>query len=247
MKSFITTASVLLLAGLFTVTTEAHISFRYPCPRRGSYAECPPPPAGGWDLVDYNIRSPVATHTAIVNTIPKWPSSFPGTRPTLVAGTTIQSQIDVGAHHLGGSCQWALSYDNATTWVVFQTTLLTCLSNATDGSTFTLPFTLPANTPSGPALLNLFWNNNEGNRELYASTADVVIQGTNGGTFSGLAPLIANYGPSSPFIQEQALANGDYGQAYFAARQPITVTVPKVSSLKRRHWLSRRLSNEDDA
>ncbi|KAF8938293.1 hypothetical protein EDD21DRAFT_352570, partial [Dissophora ornata] len=112
--------------------------------------------------------------------------------------------------------------------------LLTCLADASNGITYTLPFTLPATAPSGPAILNLIWNNNEGNRELYSSCSDIVIQGTNGGSLSGVAPLIANYGPSSPFIQEMALANGNYGQAYFAARTPITVTVPKQTASKRR-------------
>ncbi|GJJ78985.1 hypothetical protein EMPS_11344 [Entomortierella parvispora] len=245
MKSFITTTAIALLAGLFTAATEAHISFRYPCPRRGAYAECPQPDSSDFDLIDYNIRSPVGNHDAIASPIPKWPSSFPGVRPTLVAGQTIPAVMDIGAHHNGGSCQWALSYDNATTWVVFQDFLLNCMVNATNGDPFNLPFTLPASAPSGPAILNLFWNNNEGNRELYSSTADVIIQGTNGGTFSGLSPLIANYGPNTPFIQEQPLANGDYGQALFAARQPVTITVPAVQAQKR-HWLSRRLAPVHD-
>ncbi|KAG0237774.1 hypothetical protein B0O80DRAFT_487266 [Mortierella sp. GBAus27b] len=229
MKSFFAAASV-LLAG-FALVAEAHISFRTPCPRRGPYSECP---QGDWNLIDYNIRSPLGTHGSITNPICKWPSSFPGVRPVYTAGQTVNATMDIGAYHRGGSCQWALSYDNGKTWVVFQDKLLTCMADASNGIQYSLPFTIPASAPSGPAILNLFWNNNEGNRELYSSCADVVIQGTNGGTFSGLAPLIANYGPDSPFIQEQALANGDYGQAYFAARKPITVTVPKQSSSKRR-------------
>ena len=69
------------------------------------------------------------------------------------------------------------------------------MSTASNGNTFTLPFTLPANAPSGNAILNLIWNNNEGNREMYSSCSDVVIQGVNGGSLSGVAPLLANYGP----------------------------------------------------
>ncbi|KAF9139068.1 hypothetical protein BGX21_001019, partial [Mortierella sp. AD011] len=110
----------------------------------------------------------------------------------------------------------------------------TCLGDASNGINYTLPFNLPADAPSGPAILNLIWNNNEGNREIYSSCSDVIIKGTNGGSLSGVEPLIANYGPNTPFIQEAVLANGNYGQAYFAARKPITVTVPAQTSSKRR-------------
>ncbi|KAK3827674.1 MAG: hypothetical protein J3Q66DRAFT_408721 [Benniella sp.] len=229
MKSILAAASILLSG--FALLSEAHISFRYPCPRRGPYAECP---QGPWDQIDYNIRSPVGTHGAINNPICKWSSSFPGVRPVFTAGQTVNANMDIGAYHKGGSCQWALSYDNGQTWVVFQDKLKTCMADASNGVSYTLPFTIPANAPSGPAILNLFWNNNEGNRELYSSCADVVIQGTNGGTLSGVVPLIANYGPNSPLIKELVLSGGDYGQAYFAARKPITITVPRQSSAKRR-------------
>ncbi|KAF9994442.1 hypothetical protein BGZ79_000803, partial [Entomortierella chlamydospora] len=131
-------------------------------------------------------------------------------------------------------CQFTLSYDNGTTWVVFQDIFQTCMGDASNGINYTLPFNLPASAPSGPAILNLIWNNNEGNREIYSSCADVVIDGTNGGSLSGVEPLIANYGPNTPFIQEAVLANGNYGQAYFAARKPVTVTVPAKTSSKRR-------------
>ncbi|KAF9113888.1 hypothetical protein BGX27_000644 [Mortierella sp. AM989] len=239
MKSFIAAATVLLSG--FALLAEAHISFRYPCPRRGPYWECPQPDSGGWNLVDYDIRSPLGTHDRINSPMCKWPSSFSGVRPIFQAGNTFSATIDIGAYHKGGSCQFALSYDNGVTWVVFQDKLKTCLADANNGVSYSLPISIPSGAPSGPAILNMIWNNNEGNREMYSSCADVVIQGTNGGSISGVAPLIANYGPSSPLIKELALSNGDYGQAYFAARKPITVTVPRQSSAERRSL--NRLSN----
>ncbi|KAF9379068.1 hypothetical protein CPB97_009200 [Podila verticillata] len=243
MKSIFASAAVLFSA--LAVMTEAHVSFRFPCPRRGPYWECPQPGPNDWNLVDYDIRSPMGTWGSIVSPICKWPSSFDGTRPTFQAGQTVQAQMDVGAYHLGGSCQWALSYDNGTNWVVFQDFFQNCLANATQGSTFTLPFTIPANAPSGNAIVNWIWNNNEGNRELYSSCSDVVIQGTNGGSLSGVKPLFANYGPNSPFIQEKALANGDWGKAFFDARPSITVTVPKVSKRDLMRRLVNRITNSD--
>ncbi|KAF9981674.1 hypothetical protein BGZ75_006983 [Mortierella antarctica] len=232
MKSFIAIAAV-LLSGC-ALLTEAHISFRQPCPRRGPYWDCPQPGPGEWELVDYDIRSPIGTHDRINNPMCKWPSSFAGTRPVYQAGQTVQATMDIGAYHKGGSCQWTLSYDNGKTWVVFQDLFQTCMSTASNGNTFTLPFTLPANAPSGNAILNLIWNNNEGNREMYSSCSDIVIQGVNGGSLSGVAPLLATSGPSSPLIKEIAVSNGDWGQAHFAARKPITVTAPAVASNKRR-------------
>jgi hypothetical protein len=63
MKSFLATALVLLSG--FALLTDAHISFRYPCPRRASYGECPQPGPGEWELVDYDIRSPIGTYVKL--------------------------------------------------------------------------------------------------------------------------------------------------------------------------------------
>ncbi|KAF9922299.1 hypothetical protein FBU30_007609 [Linnemannia zychae] len=224
MKSLIAVAAIALSS--LALLSEAHISFRYPCPRRAPYAECPQPNDNQWDLVDYDVQSPLGTHDAISDPICKHSSSFAGIRPTFTAGQTVQTKMDVDVNHNGGSCQWALSYDNGQTWVVIQDHFQNCLANAPAGSTFAVPVTIPANAPTGKAILNWIWNNNEGNRELYSSCADVNIQGTNGGSLSGVAPLFANYGPSSPFIPEKAVSGGNWGKQYFDARKPITITVP---------------------
>lgn len=59
MKSIFASAAVLFSA--LAVMTEAHVSFRFPCPRRGPYWECPQPGPNDWNLVDYDIRSPMGT------------------------------------------------------------------------------------------------------------------------------------------------------------------------------------------
>ncbi|GJJ70796.1 hypothetical protein EMPS_03146 [Entomortierella parvispora] len=225
MKSIITTAVVALSS--LVLLTEAHISFRYPCPRLGPYAECPQPNDSQWDLVDYDVQSPLGTHDQITDPICKHSFSFAGVRPVFTAGQTIQAKMDVNVNHNGGSCQWALSYDNGSNWVVIQDQFQNCLASAPADSTYTLPIKIPANAPTGNnVVLNWIWNNNEGNRELYSSCADIVIQGTSGGSLSGVVPLYANYGPSSPYIPEKAVSGGNWGQAYFAARKNITITVP---------------------
>ncbi|KAG9324589.1 hypothetical protein KVV02_005122 [Mortierella alpina] len=226
------TATILALSSL-ALLADAHISFRYPCPRRAPYSECPQPNDNEWQLVDYDVQSPLGTHDHISDPICKHSSSFAGVRPTFKAGDTIPAKMDVDVNHRGGSCQWALSYDNGATWVVIQDHFQDCLANAPAGSTFNLPVKIPANAPTGnKVILNWIWNNNEGNRELYSSCADIVIQGTSGGSLSGVAPLFANYGPSSPYIPEKAVSGGDWGKKYFDARKPITVTVP-AQKLKR--------------
>ncbi|KAF9111346.1 hypothetical protein BGX27_005048 [Mortierella sp. AM989] len=228
---FIATAALLALSSV-ALLADAHISFRYPCPRRAPYFECPQPGGNEWNLVDYDVQSPLGTHNHISDPICKHSSSFAGIRPTFQAGQTVSTKMDVDVNHNGGSCQWALSYDNGSTWVVIQDHFRDCLASAPAGSTYTVPVTIPANAPTGKAILNWIWNNNQGNRELYSSCADVIIHGTNGGSLSGVAPLFANYGPSSPYIPEKATSGGNWGKQFFDARKPITVTVP-AQKLKR--------------
>ncbi|KAF9191211.1 hypothetical protein BGZ51_007662, partial [Haplosporangium sp. Z 767] len=137
------------------------------------------------------------------------------------AGQTINTEYSVGAAHGGGHCQWALSYDDGKTWVVLKTMIRDCLKNA--GQTYSVPVQIPANAPSGKATFMWLWNNAVGNRELYSNCADIEIQGTNGGSLSGVAPLIANYGPNSVYIPEFGNTGND-GAAEFDKRKPVTVT-----------------------
>ncbi|KAF9175047.1 hypothetical protein BGX20_008604 [Mortierella sp. AD010] len=208
---FIATATLLALSSV-ALLADAHISFRYPCPRLGPYSECPQPGDNQWDMVDYDVQSPLGTHDQITDPICKHSASFPGVRPVFQAGQTVSTKMDVDVNHNGGS--------------------------APASSTYTVPLTIPANAPSGPAVLNWIWNNNEGNRELYSSCADVVIQGTNGGSLSGVAPLFANYGPSSPLIPERSTYGGNWGKQYFDARPSITITVP--AQKRKRQFSSRK-------
>ncbi|KAF9971492.1 hypothetical protein BGZ73_005550 [Actinomortierella ambigua] len=220
--------SLLVLAAASTLAalTEAHITFRYPCPRRAAFPECPKPSGShDWNDIDYNARSPIGTHDRQSNPLPKWPDSFAGERPVFTAGLTVNTTYDIGALHKGGSCQWTLSYDGGKTQVVIQDYFRDCLRNAV-GNSHTIPVKIPSSAPSGKALLTWLWNNNEGNRELYASSADVVIKGTNGGSLTGVAPAICNYGPASCYIGEESVSGGNWGEAYFKARPTITVTVP---------------------
>ncbi|KAF9896200.1 hypothetical protein BX616_007934, partial [Lobosporangium transversale] len=82
---------------------------------------------------------------------------------------------------------------------------------------------IPANAPSGKVTFMWLWNNAVGNRELYSNCADIEIKGTNGGSITGVAPLIANYGSSSVYIPE--FSNGPDGREHFDKRKPVTIRV----------------------
>ncbi|KAG0267956.1 hypothetical protein DFQ27_007827 [Actinomortierella ambigua] len=225
MKNF--SLLVVAVASSIALVTEAHVSFRFPCPRRASYNECPQPKSDSdWNLVDYDSISPVGSFNGINDPIPKHPASFPGNRPVFTAGLNVNTTYEVDAPHNGGTCQWTLSYDNGKTQVVIQDWFRNCLRDAKHGRRYTVSVKIPANAPSGPALLTWLWNNNEGSREMYASSADVVIQGSNGGSISGVAPAFCNYGPGSCFIAEEVVAGGNWGEVYFKNRKNITITVP---------------------
>ncbi|KAI8363621.1 hypothetical protein B0O80DRAFT_492747 [Mortierella sp. GBAus27b] len=202
-----------------TMTADAHVGLSKPCGRYHPAAGCPPPPPG--QSVDYNINSPIGTHGS--KGAPLCKHTVPYTqRTTYRAGETINTQYSVGAAHGGGHCQWALSYDNGQTWVVIKTLIRECLRNA--GTTWSYPVEIPAGAPSGKATFMWLWNNAVGNRELYSNCADIEIQGTNGGSISGVEPLIANYGPDSLLIPEFSSGNNDK-RAEFDKRKPITVRV----------------------
>ncbi|KAG0259308.1 hypothetical protein BG011_002729 [Mortierella polycephala] len=222
-----TIATAIAALSTFALLSDAHISFRYPCPRRGPYSECPQPKDNEWQLVDYDVQSPIGTYNNIQDPICKHPSSFDGVRPVFQAGQVVQTKMDVDVNHLGGSCQWALSYDNGSTWVVIQDQFQNCMANAPSSSTYTVNLKIPDDAPTGNnVILNWLWNNNEGNRELYSSCADIKIQGTNGGSISGVKPLYANYGAGSPYIPEKAVSGGNWGKQFFDARPSVTITVP---------------------
>ncbi|KAI7832789.1 hypothetical protein BC939DRAFT_380585, partial [Gamsiella multidivaricata] len=168
----------------------AHVGLLRPCARGSPRAGCPPPSNGQY--IDYDLNSPIGTHDS--QNAPLCKQSIPSAiRTVLTAGQSIQTSYSVGAPHMGGHCQWALSYDGGRTWVVLKTMIRSCLQGISGGQDYSVSVPLPANAPNGKATLMWLWNNAVGNRELYSNCADVEIQGgPNGGQLSGVVPLIAN-------------------------------------------------------
>ncbi|KAF8942060.1 hypothetical protein BGZ47_006921 [Haplosporangium gracile] len=217
---FKTTILAAAMVALSAMTVQAHVGLSYPCGRYQSAAGCPAPPPG--QSIDYDINAPISTSDTI--NAPLCKHTVPYTkRTTFKAGQTIQTKYSVGASHGGGHCQWALSYDNGKTWVVIKTLIRECLVGATGSYTF--PVQIPANAPSGKATFMWLWNNAIGNRELYSNCADIVIKGKNGGQLKGVAPLIANHGPGSPYIGEFPTAAQSDSKELFAKRKAVTITV----------------------
>ncbi|ORZ19988.1 hypothetical protein BCR41DRAFT_404514 [Lobosporangium transversale] len=206
------------LAFLSAMTVQAHIGMKVPCGRYHSAAGCPAPPPG--QSIDYDINSPIGTYDNPARPLCK--HTVPYTKRTVYnAGQTINTAYSVGAAHGGGHCQWALSYDNGQTWVVIKTVIRECFRNA--GNEYSVPVQIPYDAPSGKATFMWLWNNAIGNRELYSNCADIEIKGTNGGSITGVAPLIANYGRSSVYLPE--FSTGPDGREHFDKRKPVTIYV----------------------
>ncbi|CAO3564650.1 unnamed protein product [Mortierella alpina] len=106
-----------------------------------------------------------------------------------------------------------------------------CLKGVNGGQPYSVPVTIPAGAPSGKATFQWIWNNAIGNREMYSNCADIIIKGKAGGSISGVAPLFANYGPSSVLIPEFGGAGNPDGSEHFAKRKRVTITVGKAAGV----------------
>jgi hypothetical protein len=220
-KTLLTKLALILL---FT-TVHAHVGLRTPCGRYQSAPGCPTPPPG--QVVDYNINSPIGTNLRIDFPLCKATVPYPfESRAVYKAGDTIQTAYSIGAPHGGGHCQWALSYDGEKTWVVIKTEIRTCLQITPDMyDSYRIPVKLPIDAPSGNVTFMWLWINAIGDRELYSNCADIWIDGQNGGSVRGVAPLIADYGSSYPTFPEFPTAEFPDSHELFATRKRVTINV----------------------
>lgn len=88
------------------------------------------------------------------------------------AGRNYTFTIQGSAEHNGGSCQASLSYDQGNTFTVIKSYIGNCPIQRE------WEFTLPNDTPTGPALFAWSWFNQVGNREMYMNCASVTIRET---------------------------------------------------------------------
>jgi len=176
-------------------------------------------------VYDYNTNAPISSNG--INTQPLCKHSVPYTKRTVYkAGATISTGYGIGSAHGGGHCQWALSYDGEKTWVVIQTEIRTCLQGAVTGqSGFKIPVTIPKDAPSGDVTFMWLWVNAIGDRELYSNCADIRIEGSDGGSVTGVELLLANYNTTYAIIPEFPNPGDPDRHELYDTRKPITITV----------------------
>ncbi|KAL2840192.1 hypothetical protein BJY01DRAFT_21501 [Aspergillus pseudoustus] len=179
-----------LTCALLASSTYGHIQMSKPYPIRSPLNQA----ATGEK--DYSYTNPLSTDGS------NYPCKGYANDPfismaTYSQGQTYQIELQGSATHGGGSCQIALSYDKGDTFQVIHSMLGGCPLQSSYN------FKVPADAPSGEALLAWSWFNKIGNREMYMNCAQVTIGGgareagftsvSRRDAFSSLPPLfIAN-------------------------------------------------------
>ncbi|KAJ1908942.1 hypothetical protein IWQ60_011442 [Tieghemiomyces parasiticus] len=204
-----------LALSILSASTVAHMKPSSPCMRGSTLASC------GYSSPNYDLASPIGSGGSVYLPICHHTTPYPKAVATYQAGSSIAVVFaEGGATHGGGHCEFSLSYDGGSTFVVLLTVLRTCFLN---GRTFDVP--VPATAPtSDRVVLSWSWVNAIGNREFYQTCSDIAIQGqATGGSITGPPMLTPNYG-SGPAIGEFGNANQDDGSRYYTARPNIVVT-----------------------
>ncbi|BGO98980.1 endoglucanase [Rhodotorula toruloides] len=175
--------TTLLAAGLAT----AHIEMMYPPPINSKYD-----PQTLEANKDYTMTAPLFPDGSNFpckgyNT----PEAYASLKPvaTLSAGGSIDVQFAPnGATHMGGSCQFSISYDQGKTFAVIHSIIGACPLS----SSYSVP--VPAGLPSADsATFAWTWFNEMGNREMYMDCAIVDISGSSSSkSFTGPGLYRAN-------------------------------------------------------
>lgn len=108
---------------------------------------------------------------------------------TLTAGSPFNIKLGGSATHMGGSCQFAVSYDQGATFAVIASVIGGCPID----ESYTIP-SLPPLPSATKALFAWAWQNKVGNRETYGNCAIVDIVGT-GTSYTGPKLFRANSVP----------------------------------------------------
>ncbi|RAL02226.1 uncharacterized protein BO80DRAFT_424144 [Aspergillus ibericus CBS 121593] len=178
---------VLIACGLLASSVSGHIQMSNPYPIRS-----PLDPNGDESKKDYSYTNPLSSSGS------DFPCKGYAKDPfrsvaTYSPGGEYDLELQGSATHDGGSCQISLSYDQGENFQVIHSMLGGC------PLTESYKFTIPADAPSGDALLTWTWFNKIGNREMYMNCAQVTIGGDahsakqKRDSFSSLPPIfIAN-------------------------------------------------------
>ncbi|KAJ2556649.1 hypothetical protein EV175_001858, partial [Coemansia sp. RSA 1933] len=170
----------LLVAVLFGSICHGQVEMREPPPRRSKFSKF----YMTADDVDYNMKSPLGGKIS-------YPcrNDAPGpVQGTLVAGQDLKVFFDGTATRQGGDCQFAISYDNGTSFAVLWDKLDNCFLDTVNGG-YQVP--IPDRLPSAKsAVFAWAWVPKIGPRGYYMNCADVRIE---------------NYGKQQAYIGKELL------------------------------------------
>ncbi|RKP39939.1 hypothetical protein BJ085DRAFT_14678, partial [Dimargaris cristalligena] len=175
-------ARLILVVGLgacLFALAQAHMAIYDPCIMDTRNDKCK-----GFGKVDYDIASPTGQahqyddkngvenlNGGVCRTMPNEKTAV-----TWAAGSTNTITFANHGSHKGGFCEWAVSYNEGVTFVVFNTDL-NYLKDAKDIEKYSEKLTLPAGLPNGNATISWTWVNREGFREFYWSCFRAQITG----------------------------------------------------------------------
>ncbi|KAG5459956.1 MAG: hypothetical protein BJ554DRAFT_8061 [Olpidium bornovanus] len=161
-----------------------------PAPRRSKYNPFTPPAD-----VDWSMTSPLLADGS------NFPcKGYPAGRNVAVikAGSTFKVQMAGTVFHMGGHCQWSVSYDGGKTFLVLKTVLNNCFT----GTGLSIDVPIPKGLPRCEHCVFAWsWINAVGNREFYMNCADVGVISASKGPFTGPSMVVANL-PGFPSIPE---------------------------------------------
>ena len=149
--------------------TNSHVFMNEPICRRSKYSNY----YIDNNLVDYNIAAPIDTFGY---TFPC--KGFPIGPPITTINSNkiniiLEPGISTGSIHVGGHCQFGISYDNVN-FLVLKQVIRNCL--LTESS---FEIILPDNIPSGNLIVFWTWVNAIGNREYYMDCSDIYLNNGN--------------------------------------------------------------------
>ncbi|KAJ2291070.1 hypothetical protein IW139_004748 [Coemansia sp. RSA 353] len=201
-----------VLAGL----CYAQLEMREPPPRRSKFSKF----YMSADDVDYNMKSPLGGKIGF----PCRNTKSGPVQGTLVAGQDVKVFFDGTATRQGGDCQFAVSYDNGTTFAVLWDKLGNCfLDTVNGGYEIPIPDRLPA---AKSAVFAWTFIPATGSRSYYMNCVDVRVE--NYGkqeTFTGKELLVVNV-PGKPSLAPVSSESNDMLPSLLDARPMVSVGEP---------------------
>ncbi|KAJ2880157.1 hypothetical protein FB639_002902 [Coemansia asiatica] len=189
---------------------------REPPPRRSKFSKF----YINADDVDYNMKSSLGGK----NGYPCRNTNSGPVQGTLVAGQDLKVFFDGIATKQGGDCQFAISYDNGTSFAVIWDKLGNCfLDTVNGGYEVPVPDKLPA---TKSAIFAWSWIPAVGDRSYYMNCADVRVE--NYGkqqAYTGKELLVVNV-PGKPTLQPAKMGGNDTLPELLESRPLITVGEP---------------------